>query len=150
MATRVLFVCLGNICRSPTAEAVFAHHAEAQGKPVVAESAGTSDWHVGDPPYVPAIRAAKARGYGMGHLRGRQFTAADFAAFDLIIAMDARNLARIEAIRPEGSATPVRLFLEAAGLEAGEVPDPYYTRDFEGALSLIERAALGLLDRMED
>ena len=139
--TRVLFVCLGNICRSPTAEAVF----RATAPEVPCDSAGTSDWHIGDPPYAPAVAAAEARGYPMSDLRARQFVAEDFARFDLIIAMDGKNRANIEALRPTGSETPVRLMLEYAP-ETGitDVPDPYYTRDFDGALDLVEAACQSL------
>lgn len=145
MTTRILFVCLGNICRSPAAEGVvrvFAPELEL-------DSAGTSDWHVQEPPYRPMQVAAKARGYDLSDLRARQFTAGDFAVFDLILAMDRDNLARIEALRPAGSDTPVRLFAEyAAGRDLSEVPDPYYTRDFDGVLSLIEDAARGMISTL--
>lgn len=139
--SRVLFVCLGNICRSPTAEAVFRQTApEAE-----CDSAGTSDWHIGNPPYAPAIAAAEARGYPMSDLRARQFVAEDFDRFDLIIAMDRSNREDIEALRPAGSETPVRLMLDYAP-DAGivDVPDPYYTRDFDGALDLVEAACQSL------
>lgn len=129
MSKRILCVCLGNICRSPAAEAVL----RARGADV--DSAGTAGWHVGKPPYGPMRDAAQARGLDMTGLAARQFEAADFTRFDLILAMDAQNLADIEALRPEGNATRVALF---AG---GDVPDPYYTRDFDGALDLIEAAA---------
>lgn len=138
---KVLFVCLGNICRSPAAEGVFRDMAGD----VETDSAGTSDWHVGDPPYGPMQAAAKARGYDMSDLRARQFTVADFERFDLIIGMDASNIANMERLRPAGNATPVRLFTDYAperGME--EVPDPYYTRDFDGALDLVEACARGL------
>ncbi|MCW9044605.1 MAG: low molecular weight phosphotyrosine protein phosphatase [Pseudopelagicola sp.] len=138
---KVIFVCLGNICRSPTAEGVF----RAMAQDVVTDSAGTSDWHVGAPPYGAMQAAAKARGYDLSDLRARPFSAEDFARFDLIIGMDASNIANIERLRPAGNATPVRLFTEYAP-ERGmsEVPDPYYTRDFNGALDLIEACARGL------
>jgi protein-tyrosine phosphatase len=139
--THVLFVCLGNICRSPTAEAVFRKIAPH----IHCDSAGTSDWHVGDPPYGPAIKAGAARGYDLSELRGRQVTQRDFSDFDLILAMDADNLANLERIRPPGARAKVALFMgyDVDGPET-EVPDPYYTRDFSGALDLIERAARGL------
>lgn len=138
---RVLFVCLGNICRSPTAEAVF----RAMAQDVVTDSAGTSDWHVGEPPYGAMQAVANARGYDMSDLRARQFTAADFERFDLILGMDASNIANVERLRPAGNATPVRLMTDYAP-ERGmsEVPDPYYTRDFDGALDLLEVCARGL------
>jgi len=144
MTTRILFVCLGNICRSPTAEGVFA--ALAADLDVALDSAGTSDWHVGEPPHGPMQKAARARGYDLSTLRARQFTAADFDRFDLIIGMDADNLSRIEALRPTGNDTPVAVFTDYAP-EAGfdHVPDPYYTRDFDQTLDLVERASQGLI-----
>ncbi|MDF1802960.1 low molecular weight protein-tyrosine-phosphatase [Thalassovita sp.] len=142
MTTRILFVCLGNICRSPAAEGV----ARSFAPELELDSAGTSDWHAQEPPYGPMQAAAKARGYDLSDLRARQFTAGDFAVFDLILAMDRDNLARIEALRPAGNDTPVRLFAEyATGRNLSEVPDPYYTRDFDGVLSLIEDAARGMI-----
>ncbi|MEO0487810.1 MAG: low molecular weight protein-tyrosine-phosphatase [Pseudomonadota bacterium] len=135
---RILFVCLGNICRSPTAEAV----ARAHG--LDCDSAGTGGWHVGAAPYAPMQRAADARGIDMSTLRARQFHAGDFTTFDLIIAMDTDNLRAIEALRPPSNQTPVRLLTDYG--ESGDrcVPDPYYTRDFEGALALIEDCIQGL------
>lgn len=140
---RVLCVCLGNICRSPTAEAVLRKLA---GDRLVVDSAGTGDWHIGNPPYPPAIEAAATRGYDLSNLRARQITAHDFVDFDLILAMDAQNFADIEALRPAGNDTPVHLFMDYAP-EASEtaVPDPYYTQNFDEALDLIEQAASGLV-----
>ncbi|MEK6217053.1 MAG: low molecular weight phosphotyrosine protein phosphatase [Boseongicola sp.] len=140
--TRILFVCLGNICRSPTAEAVLrgmAPHLEI-------DSAGTSDWHIGNPPYRPAIEAAALRGYDLSALRARQVCADDFTDFGLILAMDSANLAELDQICPEHATATRRLFLEYAR-ESGqtEVPDPYYTRDFDGGLDLIEKASRGLI-----
>lgn len=134
---RVICVCLGNICRSPAAEGVLRTLAPDWN----VASAGTGGWHVGDPPYGPMQAAAKARGYDISDLRAAQFSAADFHKYDLIIAMDAQNQSDIEDLRPEGSTTPVRLFADK------DVPDPYYTRDFDGALTMIERAAKALIDR---
>ncbi len=131
---RVLFVCLGNICRSPAAEGVMRGLAPA----LTLDSAGTGGWHVGDPPYGPMQAAARARGIDLSGLRARQFSAADFDAFDLIVAMDAQNLQDIEDLRPAGHATPVRM------LDAADVPDPYYTRDFEGCLDIVESACVRL------
>ncbi len=143
MTHRILFVCLGNICRSPAAEGVFRarapHHAS--------DSAGTAGWHVGNPPYGPMQEAADARGVVLGDLRARQFAAEDFNRFDLIIGMDANNISDIENLRPAGNETPVRLLTDfAPHLGADHVPDPYYTRDFDGALDLIEAAVDGLTD----
>ena len=145
MTTSILFVCLGNICRSPSAEAVMRQVAPA----LSLDSAGTGGWHAGEPPYGPMQAAARARGYDMSDLRARQFRKSDFVDFDLIVAMDAQNLADIEAQRPRGNLTPVKLFTDylsegSAFAGAAEVPDPYYTRDFDGALALIEDCAAGL------
>ncbi len=120
--------------------------ARDQGLNVATDSAGTGDWHVGDPPYGPMIAAAKPRGWDFSDLRARQATADDFDKFDLIIAMDQSNRSNLEVIRPNGATTPVRLFLEYAGdCTVNDVPDPYYTRDFDGALDLIEAASKGLV-----
>ncbi|WP_170762030.1 low molecular weight protein-tyrosine-phosphatase [Ruegeria lacuscaerulensis] len=141
MTHRILFVCLGNICRSPAAEGVF----RARAPQYTTDSAGTSGWHIGDAPYGPMQKAARARGIDLGDLRARQFVAADFDRFDLIIGMDANNIADIENLRPYGNDTPVRLLTDfAPHVGADQVPDPYYTRDFDGALDLIESAVEGL------
>lgn len=141
MTTRILFVCLGNICRSPAAEGV----ARALMPGLEIDSAGTSDWHVGEPPYGAMQAAAKVRGLDLGSLRARQVQPGDFHRFDLILAMDSDNLDEVEGLRPKGSDTPVRLFTDyAPETGADHVPDPYYTRDFDAALDLIEAAAEGL------
>ncbi|MGR3290775.1 MAG: low molecular weight protein-tyrosine-phosphatase [Paracoccaceae bacterium] len=143
---RVLFVCLGNICRSPAAEGVFRAGASQVGLEGQIDSAGTSDWHVGAPPYAQMQTAARQRGYDIGNLRARQFQRVDFDRFDLIIAMDADNLSDIEQVRPQGNETAVRLFLDfAPDTDLTDLPDPYYTLDFETALDLVERASQGLL-----
>ena len=138
---KILFVCLGNICRSPAAEAIF--RATCPG--IAADSAGTSDYHIGEPPYGAMQQAAAARGIGMSDLRARQFKRADFADFDLILVMDRANQRAVEALRPAGATTPVQLFAPLAeGFGTDEVPDPYYTRDFSGCLDLLQAAAKGL------
>ena len=104
------------------------------------DSAGTGGWHVGDAPYGPMQEAASQRGIDLSNLRARQFNASDFTRFDLIIAMDRQNKKDIERLRPPDNTTPVRLFASQ------DVPDPYYTRDFDGALDMIEAAARRLLD----
>ena len=141
MPTRILFVCLGNICRSPAAEGVvraLCPHLET-------DSAGTAAYHVGEAPYGAMQAALGRRGVDVSDLRARQFKAADFDRFDLIVVMDANNQAAVEALRPKGHEGEVKLFTDFAP-EAGmdHVPDPYYTRDFEGCLDLIEQAAQGL------
>ena len=137
---RVLFVCLGNICRSPAAEGVFRGMSSCS-----VDSAGTAGWHAGKPPYGPMQDAARSRGLDISDLRARQFTASDFAHFDLIVAMDDENVADIEALRPSGNEVPVRLFTDyGKTTRKNGVPDPYYTREFDAALDLIEDCALGL------
>ena len=146
MTSRVLFVCLGNICRSPAAEGVFRKMAPN----VQTDSCGTARWHVGKPHYGPMQAAAGAQGYDISDFRARIMERHDFEAFDLIIAMDAQNVSDLEAMRPSGNTTPVRVFTEFAphaGMD--HVPDPYYTRDFSGALRLIEEAARGLKRHLE-
>jgi protein-tyrosine phosphatase len=146
--TRVLFVCLGNICRSPTAEGVFRAIAAQAGLDVAVDSAGTGSWHVGAPPDPRAIAAAAARGYDIGGLRARQVTAKDFARFDLIVAMDRQNRADLERLRPSGSATPLRLMLDYAGRPGAEVPDPYLEGGFDRVIDLIEAASHGLAESL--
>lgn len=138
---RVLFVCLGNICRSPAAEAILRGIAPN----VECDSAGTSNWHAGEPPNPPMRELVERQGYDMTSLRARQFTMADFGNFDLIVAMDARNLSDIEILRPSDDTTPVRLMTDFdPESEMDHVPDPYYTGDYDGAFELIERAVHGL------
>lgn len=131
---RILFVCLGNICRSPTAEAVL-----RQKRPFLqVDSAGTGSWHVGDPPYGPMQEVAREAGYEMADLRARQLAVADFDRFDLILGMDADNVADIEARAPQGASAQIACLADFIS-ETDHVPDPYYTRDFDGALALIEQ-----------
>ncbi|MGX5219010.1 MULTISPECIES: low molecular weight protein-tyrosine-phosphatase [Pseudomonas] len=146
---RVLFVCLGNICRSPTAEAVFRHKLEQAGLAglVQVDSAGTGDWHVGKPADTRTRRAAQLRGYDMSALRGRQVEAADFQRFDLVLAMDHSNLDNLKRLRSGNQGAELDLFLRRYQLEVDEVPDPYYggEQGFENVLDLIERASDALL-----
>jgi protein-tyrosine phosphatase len=153
--TRVLFVCLGNICRSPTAEGVFRHVAGEAGllDRIETDSAGIGDWHVGQPPDARAQAASKARGVDISGQRARQVTPADFARFDYILAMDEDNLAALEEMRPQASTARVSLFLDYAP-EAGAraVPDPFFggMEGFEHACDLIEAASRGLLGHIRD
>lgn len=144
---RILFLCLGNICRSPTAEAVFRDVAARAGLMVEVDSAGTGDWHVGEPPYGPMQQAALARGYDLSRLRARQLSVRDFHAFDLILAMDAKNLRDARRLARPDARAELRLFLDErlSGASAMDVPDPYYTRDFDGCITLIEQGAMRLL-----
>jgi protein-tyrosine phosphatase len=146
---RVLFVCLGNICRSPTAEGVFRHKLREAGLEghVEVDSAGTGDWHVGKAPDSRTRHAAQRRGYDLAALRGRQVSAGDFARFDLILAMDSGNLQHLQQMRPANSAAELDLFLRRYELALSEVPDPYYGGEegFEQVLDLIEQACDALL-----
>ena len=127
MKSSILFVCLGNICRSPLAEAAFRAEAERLGLDVEVDSAGTGDWHVGQPPD-PRARAAAARnGIEIGHLRARQVEPADFHRFDHIVAMDGQNLANLRRIRPQAARAELSLLLDhVEGREGEAVADPYY------------------------
>jgi len=149
----VVFVCMGNICRSPTAEAVFRHYVESAGlsEQILIDSAGTHDYHIGDPPDLRTQRAAQQRGYDMSSLRGRQVEEGDFRRFDYVLAMDKANLAILHRLAPPGSATQARLFLDFARRHAErEVPDPYYggADGFERVLDMVEDAAEGLLQEI--
>lgn len=151
----VLFVCLGNICRSPTAEAVFRTLAacEAPEIQVLVESAGTAEYHVGSAPDARAQAAARRRGYDMAGLRARTIERRDFERFDLILAMDRSNFTALQGLAPRAARERVRLFLEFAA-ESGvlEVPDPYYggANGFEEVLDLIEAASRGLLQHLKE
>jgi low molecular weight protein-tyrosine phosphatase len=146
---RILFVCLGNICRSPAAEGVLRDLAQQDGAALTIDSAGTSNWHLGAPPHPPMINTARARGVELSGLSARQFEGRDFERFDLILGMDGDNIANIERLRPANNATPVRLFLDyTPDSSVRHVPDPYYTGDYETALDLIENAARALLVRL--
>ncbi|MFS2071746.1 low molecular weight protein-tyrosine-phosphatase [Pseudomonas sp. CT11-2] len=142
---RVLFVCLGNICRSPTAEGVLRHKLREAGlaDQVEVASAGTGDWHVGKAPDKRSQAAAKLRGYDLSAQRAQQVTRADFATYDLILAMDNSNLRHLKAMQPAKGKAELDLFLRRYQSEIDEVPDPYYDGDqgFEQVLDLIERAS---------
>jgi protein-tyrosine phosphatase len=146
---RVLFVCMGNICRSPTAEGVFRHRLLQAGlhERVTVDSAGTGDWHVGKAPDGRSSQAALSRGYDLSSLRARQVLSDDFQRFDLILAMDHDNLARLQALRPASGGAELDLYLRRYALALDEVPDPYYggADGFEQVLDLIEQASDALL-----
>lgn len=148
MTRAILFVCLGNICRSPTAEAVFRHHARLAGLDVTVDSAGTGGWHAGEPPHPPMIAAAKARGYELAPLRARQLVETDFTRFDDVLVMDHRNLADAMALRRKagGQGAKPQLFLtHAPDCGLTDLPDPWYTGDFDHTLDLVEAASRGLV-----
>lgn len=146
----VLFVCLGNICRSPTAEGVFRKVVEDAGMAtsIIIDSAGTHAYHSGEPPDRRAQLAAEKRGFDLSELMARRVDSEDFSRFDLILAMDRENLHLLREQCPEGYADRIKLFLEfAVSGDELEVPDPYYggSLGFERVLDLIEQAASGLL-----
>ncbi len=148
--TGILFVCMGNICRSPTAEAVFRKMAEEAGliERIFIDSAGTHDYHIGSPPDERSMRAARGRGYDMSGLRARQVEAKDFLVFDHVLAMDRNNLAILKRIAGPGLQGKARLFMEfSRDFQDSEVPDPYYggAQGFETVLDRVESASRGLL-----
>lgn len=150
----VLLVCMGNICRSPTAEGVLRAQAQGMGlaRQFEFDSAGTLAAHSGEAPDRRALQAAARRGYDLSRLRARRVSVEDFWRFDLILAMDRENLAALERLRPSDSRAELALFMSyAAGLTANdEVPDPYYggSDGFERVLDLCESAARGLLQQL--
>src|SRR5215207_2262787 len=147
---RILFVCLGNICRSPTAEAVFRSIAarHAPGLKLEVDSAGTGGYHIGEPPDVRSQQSARRRGYDLSSLRARMVAPEDFERFDFILAMDRENLSVLHESAPAAIRDRIRLFLEFAPQSGvAEVPDPYYggPNGFEEVLDLVEEASHGLL-----
>lgn len=150
---RVLFVCLGNICRSPTAEGVLRHQLAEAGLAEVIHvaSAGTGDWHVGNPPDSRTRRAAQLRGYDLSAQRAQQVSVEDFTRYDLILAMDKSNLANLQAMRPGHASGELDLFLRRYEGALDEVPDPYYggEQGFEHVLDLIEAACRGLVSELK-
>lgn len=154
MTVRVLFVCMGNICRSPLAEGVFRAEVMVAGLDgqIDADSAGTGSWHVGDPPHRQSRMAALEKGFSIDDLRGRQITKMDFSMFDYVIAMDRENVSAMQELAPPSLAHKIVLFMSFApdaGSHQGpeEIDDPY-GKDLEAyreTLSLCEAAARGLL-----
>jgi protein-tyrosine phosphatase len=144
---RILFVCMGNICRSPTAEGVMRHLLAERGleDEIEVQSAGTGGWHAGSPPDARSTRAAAARGITLEGA-AQPVTRADFEDFDLLVAMDRDNLADLRAIAPPGTEHKIRLLLG----EGRDVPDPYYggPHGFENVLDLVETACEQLLDEL--
>ncbi len=154
MTVSVLFVCLGNICRSPTAHAVFekvvsdAHLSDK----IIVDSAGTGDWHIGEPPDHRASSVASRRGYPLDHLRARQVVTADFDKFDYILAMDNENLRNLQLMAPLGFSGHLGLFLAFdKGQQLEEVPDPYYggPNGFDDVMDSIEKASSALLSHIQ-
>jgi len=147
---RVLFVCLGNICRSPTAEGVFRAHVSRAGlgQRIGIDSAGTSSYHIGEAPDPRAVQAAGLRDYDLAALRARQVSDDDFTYYDYILAMDLNNLRDLNNRCPAQEETRLGLFLSYADNGPQEVPDPYYggPEGFQAVLDMIEAASAGLLN----
>jgi protein-tyrosine phosphatase len=151
----VLFVCTGNICRSPTAEAIFRKLATDSGigETIVADSAGTHGYHIGEPPDPRAQAAAADRGYDLSGLRARKFERADFERFDLIVAMDRGHFAMLSARAQPPGAHKLKLMMSyARRFKEQDVPDPYYggPQDFERVIDMLEDAARGLLGSLAE
>ena len=147
MPTSVLFVCLGNICRSPLAEAAFRAEAQRLGLEVEVDSAGTGDWHVGRRPDDRAIAVARKNGFDISHLRARQVGAEDFHGFDHIVALDGQNLTELRALQPTSGNAKLSLLLDHVGGRGGHsVADPYYgdTHHFDLAWADVTEGAKGL------
>ena len=149
----ILFVCTGNICRSPTALGVFRHYVEKAGLAayIVSDSAGTHDYHVGEPPDPRTQKAAKRRGYELGELRARRVLREDFEQFDYVLAMDEANLRELERLCPREHRHKLKLFMEFSDRSPREVPDPYGggPEDFELVLDLVVSAAQDLLRHLD-
>lgn len=153
MTVNVLFVCLGNICRSPTAHGVFQEKVRRHnlGDKISVDSAGTGAWHIGNPPDSRATEVAASRGYDLSRLRARKVAPADFHSFDYILAMDNDNLRVLTRLRPGRFQGELQLFLQyGSNLPEIEVPDPYYGGQdgFEFVLDLVESASDGLLEHI--
>ena len=152
---KVLFVCLGNICRSPTAEGVFRSLVEKEGlgDRIAIDSAGTGAWHVGSQPDRRAQAAARKRGIDLSGQRARQAKSGDFRKFDYVLAMDDDNLGELSGLCPPGEEHRLHMFLDfAPDLGRRHVPDPYHGGDggFEAVLDMIEAASAGLLADIRD
>ncbi len=151
-STSVLFVCMGNICRSPTAEGVFRKVVEDAGmaNAIHIDSAGTHAYHTGEPPDRRAQAAALSRGYALSDIRARRVSDEDFVDFEYIVAMDEDNLLNLKDRAAEDASSDLVLFLEFSESSESEVPDPYYggVSGFERVLDLVEEASRGLLEHI--
>ena len=152
MSVAVLFVCLGNICRSPLAEAALRAEAERAGLDMQVDSAGTGDWHVGSPPDRRAQAVALRYGIDISGYRGRQVTAEDFRRFDHVFALDAENLENLRRLRPPDGTAELRLLMDLVpGREGSGVSDPYFGDDagFDVTWDDVTRAARAIVERLQ-
>lgn len=147
---RILFVCAGNICRSPLGEGVLRHRAKEQGfaQFIETESAGTGGWHQGDPPDHRSIAVARSHGIDISRQRARQLRLDDFSSFDLIFAMDRDNLRNIVRLAPHDSSADLHLFMDFVANTSRDVPDPYYgdISDFERVFAMVDEGCRDLID----
>ena len=147
---RILFVCAGNICRSPLGEGVLRHRAQEQGLTHLIEtaSAGTGDWHQGDPPDHRSVTVARGHGIDISRQRARQLRQEDFNGFDLIFAMDRDNLRNIVRVAPHDSSADIHLFMDFVASTSRDVPDPYYgdIGDFERVFTMVDAGCRNLID----
>ena len=140
-------VCLGNICRSPMEQGALENMVRERSLAVTVDSAGTENWHFNKSPDYRAQKVAASRGWEISAQKARQILSSDFNNFDLILAMDGNNLSNIEKIRPKNSKTSIRLLLEFSSMVNKNLPDPYYTNDFETVATLIENSCENFLNQ---
>lgn len=147
---KILVVCMGNICRSPTGEAILRHKIEQRGLDIEVDSAGTIGFHQGNPPDPRSMQAGKARGYSFAGMSSRKVVDSDFTEFDMILAADLDNLSDLQARCPSDLQHKLSLFLSHGNSDVDEIPDPYYGGDngFELVLDLIEQASDEILDKL--
>lgn len=149
---RILFVCLGNICRSPLGEGILRRRAEERGLSPLVEtaSAGTGGWHHGDPPDHRSIAVGRANGIDISSQRARQLVLGDFNSFDLIFAMDRDNLRNLVRLAPHDSSADIHLFMDFVSATSRDVPDPYYggPADFERVFAMLDEGCRSLLDTL--
>ena len=146
----VLLVCLGNICRSPLAEGILNHKAKLMDLDLLVDSAGTSDWHIGEPPDARGINVALKNGIDISNLKARQFTLQDFDKFDLILAMDKDNYSHLlNLARNSSDIKKIKLFMNFAYPDINmDVPDPYYDNRFEEVFELLDNASNKILENI--
>ena len=149
---KILFVCAGNICRSPLAEGIFRHLAAAAGRDgeFAVDSAGTGGWHQGEPPDRRSVAVAGFHGVDISAQRARRIVAADFGRFDIILAMDRANLDDLLATAPRGAGAEIHLFTAFAGAPDEDIPDPYYRtrQDFEMVYAMLFAGCSAILERV--